>query len=968
MAREVIDIIIQERGGVRVERVIERIGNRADRSQRQVSLLRSALGSLATGFALREVLRSLDTYQRLDNQLRIVTGSTQELVATQSALFDVAQRSRAPLEQTVNLYSRLQQASSDLGVSQAETIAFTEDVGRALAIQGTTAAGARGALIQLSQAMGEGIIRAQEFNSLVENARPLLLAAARGIDEAGGSVNRLRQLVINGELSSREFFDAIREQSGFLEEAFGRTTATIGQALTRLNNAWIQFIGTSAAGQAILSAVVEVLGFLTNNFENLASVVVIAGVAYATYWGASVLTASVVAIRSAVAAQVALSISLGATAGALTTLRAGLIIATTQVRVFTAAIAANPLGLLAVAITGIVSALFLLRNEMVTFGNQTASVGSIVAVIFTEIKRLAVTLFDVFSGVAQAVGGAVSNAFNSVVGFFLGITLRGKDLGNFLIAVFKSTIDAIVTEFRVLLAVAVGVFQGIAAAGRGVFDGLGAAITGDFEAAGEAFGAVFSGETFDFQAASDAARAGAQTIARNFERDFLGEIGAIIGDGVTSIIGQIVDDAAARDALLAAAGAEGIDLSQLTTQLIDVGGAAGGAAGELAGVAKQLEEITDGSIATQMQELADRQVALGIAFQTGRIGLHEYLLEQNALRLEATELSFELQNVGQAIRDANVAILELSVSAGTATFADSFLLQLARMTEGVTNFRTQAGTVFGEFFESFTTGFANSIGRAIVQSENLGDALRQVASQALTQLLSGLIKLGLQYVINAAIGKAVGAAATAASTAQAATVAAAWAPAAALASLASFGGNAVPANAAIIGTLASTKSLAAVGSFADGGRVSAPGGPRDDRGIAAVSNGEFIMNARSTAQNLPLLQAMNRGVDIMSRLPRFQDGGVFGAVSTPPRIMVQRADAESRRAGAQGERPVNIQVVNEASNVRIRTEQLSADEIRIIAEEVVDERTDSVVGDAIQNPSSQTSRALESSTSTERTF
>lgn len=212
------------------------------------------------------------------------------------------------------------------------------------------------------------------------------------------------------------------------------------------------------------------------------------------------------------------------------------------------------------------------------------------------------------------------------------------------------------------------------------------------------------------------------------------------------------------------------------------------------------------------------------------------------------------------------------------------------MTGGVQNFRASAGTVFGEFFQSFTDGFANSIGRAIVQAEDLGEALRGVAEQALSQLIGGLIKLGIQYVLNAALGKTLSAAATASSVAQAGVASAAWAPAAALASLATGGTNAAGANAAIASTLASTKALTAVGSFKDGGIINAPGGPRDDQGLAAVSNGEFIMNAKDTARNRPLLEAMNRGVDIMSRLPRFQLGGEFmGDITRKPQIIAQRA-------------------------------------------------------------------------------
>lgn len=123
------------------------------------------------------------------------------------------------------------------------------------------------------------------------------------------------------------------------------------------------------------------------------------------------------------------------------------------------------------------------------------------------------------------------------------------------------------------------------------------------------------------------------------------------------------------------------------------------------------------------------------------------------------------------------------------------------------------------------------------------------------QLISGLIKLGIQYVINAALGETVAASATAVGVAQAATLATAYASAAALASLASFGANAVPAQAGIVSTVALAQGLAL--ALADGGLVSGPGGPRADKIPAMLSNGEFVINAASTARNRPLLEAIN---------------------------------------------------------------------------------------------------------------
>ncbi|MGR6730310.1 tape measure protein, partial [Aeromonas veronii] len=81
-------------------------------------------------------------------------------------------------------------------VTQGQLINFTDKVALALRVAGTDSQTASGALLQLSQALGSGTVRAEEFNSVQEGALPILQAVAAGFKEAGGSVSKLRQLVL----------------------------------------------------------------------------------------------------------------------------------------------------------------------------------------------------------------------------------------------------------------------------------------------------------------------------------------------------------------------------------------------------------------------------------------------------------------------------------------------------------------------------------------------------------------------------------------------------------------------------------------------------------------------------------------------------------------------------------------------------------------------------------------------------
>ncbi len=230
----------------------------------------AAAGAFAAALGVREIVRLTNTYQGLQNSLRVVTDSQEELNFASERLFQIAQDTRSPLESTVELYSRASIAAGELGASQEELFRLTEITGQALAIQGSSAAESAGALRQLSQSFASGIVRAEEFNSILEGAFPLAQAAARGIDEAGGSVGKLRQLVTEGKISSEEFFRAILEGGEQIDEQFARSETTISQAFTQINNSLINFVGqlseASGAGEGLASILVAV----SENIDDLA--------------------------------------------------------------------------------------------------------------------------------------------------------------------------------------------------------------------------------------------------------------------------------------------------------------------------------------------------------------------------------------------------------------------------------------------------------------------------------------------------------------------------------------------------------------------------------------------------------------------------------------------------------------------------------------------------------------------------
>ena len=198
---------------------------------------------LAAAFTVREIGRAIDQYTRIQNALRVAGLEGAELASVYEQLFEAAQRNAAPLESLVTLYGRVAQVQGDLNTNSGELIRFSEGIAVALRVAGTDASQASGALLQLSQALASGTVRAEEFNSINEGALPILQAVSRGLLEAGGNVGKLRQLVTDGKVSSEAFFRAFLIGLPELEARAGSTQRTFDQAFTVLQNGFVNLVG-----------------------------------------------------------------------------------------------------------------------------------------------------------------------------------------------------------------------------------------------------------------------------------------------------------------------------------------------------------------------------------------------------------------------------------------------------------------------------------------------------------------------------------------------------------------------------------------------------------------------------------------------------------------------------------------------------------------------------------------------------
>lgn len=229
------------RDAARAAEKIERENKRrAEATAKAWEGVRNVIGGIAIAQIGRELITIADTYQNLNARIGLVTRSAAQQNEVLEATFRIAQDTRQSFEQTGLLYVRLAQATEQLGVSQADTLAVTDTINRAFVVSGTSAASAAAAIVQLGQGFASGVLRGEELNSVLEQAPRLAKAIADGL---GVNVGQLRKLGEEGALTADKVFAAILSQQAALQEEFRKLPPTVEQSLVQVGNSITRLIG-----------------------------------------------------------------------------------------------------------------------------------------------------------------------------------------------------------------------------------------------------------------------------------------------------------------------------------------------------------------------------------------------------------------------------------------------------------------------------------------------------------------------------------------------------------------------------------------------------------------------------------------------------------------------------------------------------------------------------------------------------
>jgi tape measure domain-containing protein len=195
----------------------------------------AALAGVSTIALARQFLAMTDASKKMDAQLRLATAGMGSFEQAQKDVQRIAELTRSDLTATAGLYAAFARGAKELGITQATVAEITETVGKAFKVSGTGAAESAMAIRQLTQAFQSGVLRGDEFNSIMENAPRLAKLLS---DSLKISTGELRAMAEEGELTADKLTAAFsdRKFTAALNEEFKQIPVTFDDAMTLVYN------------------------------------------------------------------------------------------------------------------------------------------------------------------------------------------------------------------------------------------------------------------------------------------------------------------------------------------------------------------------------------------------------------------------------------------------------------------------------------------------------------------------------------------------------------------------------------------------------------------------------------------------------------------------------------------------------------------------------------------------------------
>lgn len=224
--------------------------------QLQTSISRVA-GAIAASVVVewgKAFLVAADNMNQLNARIERLTGSSRAAAETMQSLMRISSSTGGSLQDTAKLWETLSTALRSTGATNGQIIQLTETLQKIGRIGGTSSEEMANALRQFGQSISSGVVRAEEFNSILEQMPELARQMAAGL---GIGIGELRQLMLDGKLTAQDALNAIQKQTSIVNSEFEKLPRSLSQANAALTNSFLTMVenvnqATGASGGLVL--------------------------------------------------------------------------------------------------------------------------------------------------------------------------------------------------------------------------------------------------------------------------------------------------------------------------------------------------------------------------------------------------------------------------------------------------------------------------------------------------------------------------------------------------------------------------------------------------------------------------------------------------------------------------------------------------------------------------------------------
>lgn len=414
-----------------------------------------------------------DAWSQTSARISLAAREGENVDAIQQKIFESANRARSAYMDTADVVAKMGQRAGSAFGSTDEIIAFTETLSKMYKIAGASQEEQKSSMLQLTQALGSGVLRGEEFNAVFEAAPNIIQAVADYMDVPLG---KLKDLASEGQITAGIVKNAVLGAAEEVNSDFASMPATFEQAWSLFSNQALMALDpvwdklgeisssddfqsfASLSGQALavfagtvvslLDAVAGAAGFVADNWSVIGPIVYGVAAAIALYTAALVANNTVQAVGNGLKAAAALQETVHAAHLAMST---GATFAATAAQYgLNAALLACPLTWILLAIIAVIAILYAV---VAAINKVTGSTYSASGIIMGVLSVAVAFIVNLFLALLELVFGVVERLVNPFIVF-----------ANFLANVFVDPVGAVIHLFGDMADSVLAILEKIASA------------------------------------------------------------------------------------------------------------------------------------------------------------------------------------------------------------------------------------------------------------------------------------------------------------------------------------------------------------------------------------------------------------------------------------------------------------------------------------------------------------------------